>query len=148
LKNITIFLVFLFLPPLLFGQDNCKLSITGKVLDSSNNPLPGATIYILALNIGEVTDLKGEYSFTGLCSGEYLFEIKFLGYQTQQVKLELKKPEHIVTVMMEEDHLLSEVVISDHVEPVGKASNYGTLSGKALEELRGRWENPFKVFRG
>jgi iron complex outermembrane receptor protein len=138
LKKFTIFLVFLFLPPLLFGQDNCKLSITGKVLDSSNKPLPGATVYILALNIGEVADLNGEYSFTGLCSGEYLFEIKFLGYQTQQVKLELKKPENLVTVMMEEDHLLTEVVISDHVEPVGKASNYGTLSGKALEELRGR----------
>lgn len=138
MKSIIIFIAVLICPQLLYGQDNCKLSVTGRVLDEANNPLPGATVYILALNIGEVTNQEGDFSFNGLCSGDYIFEIKFLGYRTQQIKLDLIKSERIVTIMAEEDHLLSEVIISDHVDPVGNASNYGALSGKSLEELRGK----------
>lgn len=108
------------------------------MLDDSKNPLLGATVYITELNIGVVTDQNGTYSFTGLCGGNYIFEVKYLGYHSQQIKLELKKSEQLETSMVEEDQLLSEVVVSDHQDPVGKASNYGALSGKALEEVRGK----------
>ncbi len=120
------------------AQDQCKLTVTGQVLDESKNPLPGATVFITELNLGKVTDLNGYYSYSDLCGGDYIFEIKFLGYKTQQIKLTLRKSERLETVLKVEDKLLSEVVISDHREPVGKATNYGALSGKALEELRGK----------
>ena len=120
------------------GQGNCKLSITGKVLDDSKNALPGATVFIKEHNIGKVTDTDGVYVFSELCEGDYILEIKFLGYETQVVNLNLRKSERIETILNTEDRLLSEVVVSDHPEPVGKTSNYGTLSGKALEELRGK----------
>ncbi len=120
------------------GQGNCKLSITGKVLDDSKNALPGATVFIKEHNIGKVTDLDGVYVFSELCEGDYVLEIKFLGYETQVVKLILRKSERKETILNTEDRLLSEVVVSDHREPVGKASNYGALSGKALEEVRGK----------
>lgn len=108
------------------------------MLDESKNPLPGATVFITELNLGRVTDLNGYYSYSDLCGGDYIFEIKFLGYKTQQIKLTLRKSERLETILKVEDKLLSEVVISDHREPVGKATNYGVLSGKALEELRGK----------
>lgn len=120
------------------GQGNCKLTITGKVLDDSKNALPRATVFIKEHNIGKVTDLDGIYFFSELCEGDYVLEIKFLGYETQVVKLNLRKSERIETILNTEDRLLSEVVVSDHREPVGKASNYGALSGKALEEVRGK----------
>ncbi len=120
------------------GQGNCKLTITGKVLDDSRNALPGATVFIKEHNIGKVTDLEGHYVFSELCEGDYVLEVKFLGYETQVVKLNLRKSERIETILNTEDRLLSEVVVSDHREPVGKASNYGALSGKALEEVRGK----------
>ena len=139
LKNLFILSVILFLHALVaVGQGNCKLTITGKVLDDSKNALPRATVFIKEHNIGKVTDLDGIYFFSELCEGDYVLEIKFLGYETQVVKLNLRKSERIETILNTEDRLLSEVVVSDHREPVGKASNYGALSGKALEEVRGK----------
>ncbi len=120
------------------GQVKCALSITGKVFDESKNSLPGATVFIKELNQGKVTDLNGEYTFLELCEGNYSIEIKFLGYETQQIKLNLKKSYRIETMLNTEDQLLTEVVVSDHRDPFGKATNYGTLSGKALEEIRGK----------
>jgi iron complex outermembrane receptor protein len=120
------------------GQVNCRLSITGKVQDDAKNPLPGATIFIKEHNIGKVTDHNGVYTFADLCEGSYSFEIKFLGYETQVINLTLRKSEYIETTLITEDRMLTEIVISDHRDPVGKASNYGALSGKALEEVRGR----------
>jgi iron complex outermembrane recepter protein len=120
------------------GQVACNLSVRGRVYDESKNPLPGATVYITELNIGEVTDQNGSYTFSGLCSGNYIFEIKFLGYHTQQIKIDLKRSENLESIMNVMDQLLTEVVISDHQDPVGKATNYGALSGKSLEEVRGK----------
>ena len=139
LKNSFIFCLLLLLNPLIsVSQGLCHLSVTGVVLDELKNPLPGATVFITELNQGVVTDLNGMYTFSGLCSGHYIFEIKFLGYQSQQIKIDLNKSERIETIMKTEDRLLSEVIIADHPEPVGKASNYGSLSGKSLEEIRGK----------
>lgn len=123
---------------LAFGQVYCQLSVTGKVLDNSNVPLPGATVFIVETNQGKVTDQQGSYIFTDLCEGKYSFEIKFVGFETQLIELTISKSERIETILNSYDKLLSEVVIADHYEPVGKASSYGTLSGKALEELRGK----------
>ena len=122
----------------LMAQDQCKLKVTGQVLDESNDPLPGATVFITELNLGKVTDQDGNYTYSDLCGGEYIFEVKYLGYKTQQIKLTLRKSEHLETILKVEDNLLSEVVISDHREPVGKATNYGALSGKALDERSGK----------
>jgi iron complex outermembrane receptor protein len=120
------------------GQVNCDLTVTGRVLDDLKNPLPGATVFITDLNVGEVADQNGVFTFSDLCSGDYIFEIKFLGYETQQIKLDVKKSERIEAIMISEDRLLSEVVISDHPLPVGKSTTYGALSGKSLEEVRGK----------
>lgn len=139
LKNTFLLLIILYLSTLVAaGQVNCKLIITGKVLDESKNPLPGATVLIKEHNIGKVTDLNGVYFFSDLCAGDYSLEIKFLGYETRVITLSLKKSETIETTLVMEDRLLTEVVVSDHRGPIGKATNYGALSGRALEEVRGK----------
>ena len=138
-KNLLILLILLFGLTLgAVGQVNCKLSVTGKVLDDLKGPLPGATVFINEHNTGKVTDQNGVFVFLDLCEGDYSFEIKFLGYETQVIKIILRKSESIETILKTEDRLLTEVIVSDHREPVGKASNYGALSGKALEEVRGK----------
>lgn len=58
-------------------------SFSARVTDHENDqPLPGATVYIEALNKGEVADQNGEVVITGIPSGEYTIEIRFLGYET------------------------------------------------------------------
>jgi len=139
LKTTNILALILFLLSLkAVGQVNCKLSLIGKVLDDTRNPLPGATVFIRDHNIGRVSDQDGNYTFSDLCEGIYFFEVKFLGYETRVVEINLKKSESIETILKTEDRLLTEVVVLDHRDPVGKASNFGVLSGKSLEEVRGK----------
>ena len=44
-------------------------SITGKVTDSKNNPLPGVTVYASELHKSTKTDQNGMYTLTELPNG-------------------------------------------------------------------------------
>lgn len=58
-------------------------SLSGKVSEKKNStPLAGATVYIPDLKIGAVADSAGHYSFKSLPSGNYLVEVRFVGYKS------------------------------------------------------------------
>lgn len=57
-----------------------KGSIKGKVVDETNQPLPGASISIDGTTIGSVTDGSGNYTIAGVNSGNYTVTAKFVGY--------------------------------------------------------------------
>jgi protocatechuate 3,4-dioxygenase beta subunit len=56
-------------------RDGNKGSLTGRIVDSENLPLPGAAIMIKSLNKGTVSDNNGVYRLLGLNPGEYV--VKF-----------------------------------------------------------------------
>lgn len=123
---------------LLSGQPPCNLIISGKVLDETGKPLPGATIWIKELHLGLVSTAEGTYSFTQLCPGTYSLEFKFLGFETQQRSVDLVKSEWVDIRLLTTNEILEEVVISDHREVVSKGNNFSTLSAKQLDEVKGR----------
>ncbi|SEP34098.1 iron complex outermembrane recepter protein [Mucilaginibacter sp. OK283] len=55
-------------------------SIKGKVLDETNAPLPGAAVTIDGTTIGATTDGNGNYTITGVKTGNVTVTAKFLGY--------------------------------------------------------------------
>lgn len=58
-------------------------SFSAKVIDhESSEPIPGATVYLEALNKGGVTDQNGEITITGIPPGEHTIQIRFLGYES------------------------------------------------------------------
>ena len=57
-----------------------KGSIKGKVVDESNQPLPGASVTIDGTTIGSVTDAGGNYTISGVNNGSYTITAKFVGY--------------------------------------------------------------------
>jgi len=59
-----------------------KGSIKGKVVDESNQPLPGASVTIDGTTIGSVTDAGGNYTISGVNNGSYTITAKFVGYVT------------------------------------------------------------------
>ncbi|MFV1884769.1 MAG: TonB-dependent receptor [Balneola sp.] len=77
--RILLFVSILIFPLTLKAQNIFQ----ARVVDHENNqPIPGATVYIEALNKGEITDQNGEIVITGIPSGEYTIQIRFLGYET------------------------------------------------------------------
>ena len=59
-------------------------NIKGRVLDSNNLSLPGASIYTDDFTIGTFTDVNGNYTITGVTAGEYTLKVSYIGFQTAE----------------------------------------------------------------
>lgn len=68
----------------LYAQTNrTALTLAGKVLsDSTQQPLEGATVYIPDLRKGAVSDQFGNFKIENIPHGNYLVEVKSIGYGT------------------------------------------------------------------
>ncbi len=76
-KKYAFLLAFMLMSCMAFAQTG---SITGKVIDETNQPLPGAAVSIDGTTQGATTDANGVYSIKGLQAGSYAITAKFVGY--------------------------------------------------------------------
>ncbi len=92
--------------------------VTGRVVDSNGDPLPGAGVIISGTTKGTTTDADGRYSVY-VAPGQAL-EFSFIGYATQVIPVGKRS---VLNVALENDqNILDDVVV------VG----YGTQSRKTL----------------
>ena len=66
------------------GEDQQKKTVTGKVTDETNAPLPGVTVVIKGTSQGTVTNVDGIYRIPGVQEGDILV-FSFVGMLTQEV---------------------------------------------------------------
>ncbi|SDS46710.1 TonB-linked outer membrane protein, SusC/RagA family [Mucilaginibacter mallensis] len=64
--------------------DNNTKTVTGKVTDEENMPLPGVTVKIKGTSLGTQTNIKGEYSLSTPDAGATLI-FSFIGFVQQEV---------------------------------------------------------------
>ncbi|UYQ95874.1 TonB-dependent receptor [Chitinophaga horti] len=98
--------------------------ITGVIKDKDNNPVPGATVKIAALNKGVVSDAEGRFVLPAP-AGTYTLEISCMSFQAQKmtgVVLAGDQTLNIEVLLAASSSALTEVVV------VG----YGTQSRKLL----------------
>lgn len=90
--SICFLLLLLFLIPETWAQN----SLSGYVYDhQTNNPLPGASIYIPDLNTGTASDEHGYFILKNLPATKLLFQVKFIGYATATRFVNLKERDTI-----------------------------------------------------
>lgn len=134
-KGIILLLINLLLSAfLLQAQENLR-SITGTVVDANEGePIPGASVVLKGTNIGTATGLDGKYTIKIPSSAGQILIFSFVGYQTQEIPLELDK--NIVNVNLKEDiRSLSEVVVVGY--GVQKTSNLtGSVSGVSINQAQ------------
>src|SRR5690349_20928706 len=65
-----------------FGQSN-KLS--GKVLNASNEPIPGVSIKIAGSSTGTATDVEGRYTLTLEPGKKYTLEVSAIGFVPKSI---------------------------------------------------------------
>ena len=116
LRSIRMLCVFLM--TFLFCQNSFSQSrVTGKVVDTQNEPVIGASVVIKGAKTGVVTDLDGNYSIDVPNGGILVFS--YIGYKTTEKPANKKK----IDVIMEENaNVLDEVI----------ATGYGSVSRKNL----------------
>ena len=63
--------------------------ISGKISDSSNLPVPGATVRLRPLGLVTISDLEGNYYFPQVQEGRYSLSVSFIGYTNEQQQVTL-----------------------------------------------------------
>jgi iron complex outermembrane receptor protein len=95
MKKILFFCLFLF-PKLLLAQNPlvlnslCNSTLEGKILDDHDRTvLEYASIYIVELQRGTTSDLKGNYLIKNLCDTIYTIQISHIGCEPIELKIRI-----------------------------------------------------------
>ena len=112
-------------------------TVGGVVTDaSSGETIPGATVFVLASNIGVTTDIDGAYEIE-LPPGQRTLTFSFVGYRTEEV--EVPEGQTVLNVALEEDLLgLDEVVVTglgSSIRRENLANSVETISARELAEV-------------
>jgi iron complex outermembrane receptor protein len=82
---LVLYLLFGVTSPSVAQQPERKV-ISGKVVDESNEPLPGVSIVIVGTTTGTITDGNGNYSLT-IPSGSRELKFSYIGFEARQMAI-------------------------------------------------------------
>ncbi|MFD2571601.1 TonB-dependent receptor [Spirosoma soli] len=103
-------LIFLLLPGLAAAQAVMSGLVTDK---ATNEPLVGATIYLVDLQKGALTDTLGHYRIPDVSAGSHKVEVRLLSYKTQTRTVRVLDGETSANFALEtEAAQLQEVVVT------------------------------------
>ncbi|MFA6277822.1 MAG: SusC/RagA family TonB-linked outer membrane protein [Pedobacter sp.] len=98
-------------------------SVSGKVVDDANLPIPGASVIVTGTAMATATDNNGNYKITGLTSGTYTVMAKYIGFANQTLTTTVGTGNVTLNFNLKSDSQnLNEVVV------IG----YGTAEKKSL----------------
>lgn len=84
MQRFFVFLLFLLVALEAIGQ---KGKLEGRIVDPVNNePVPFANIIVSGTTVGAISDIDGNFKFTGLEPGYISLEVSSIGYQQIQTK--------------------------------------------------------------
>ncbi|MFW5657328.1 MAG: SusC/RagA family TonB-linked outer membrane protein [Bacteroidota bacterium] len=96
-------------PAIVVGQSNTG-QVSGRVTDSSGEPLPGVTIVIEGTNVGTTSGMEGEYTLDiPENTDNPVLVFSYIGFTTQ--RLEIDAQEVINVVMTDDVKVLDEFVV-------------------------------------
>ena len=123
MKNVLLIVFLLMLSLTAKAQ---SYEIKGTVIDNTTNePLPGVSVYDATNFNGTATDLEGKFRLGNLKKGETTLTLSYLGYETQQkvVKMPSDKDLELQIRLKPSNLTLGEVVITSSFEGQQKALN-------------------------
>jgi iron complex outermembrane receptor protein len=92
----------------LFAQTSV---ISGKVLDETNQPLPGATVTVKGTQKSTATDASGNFRLTGVANGAVTLQISFVGYTTLEKVVNVSGNVSVNISIKPQSNDLNEVVV-------------------------------------
>lgn len=102
--------------------------VSGVVLDSSGEPIPGTSVLVKGSSIGTATDIDGRYALTIPSSAQSLV-FSFVGFSPQEVPIQGRST---ISVTLQEDvSMLQEVVVAGYSQDYSR-SLQGRVAGVAV----------------
>jgi iron complex outermembrane receptor protein len=127
MKKITLFL-FLFASALVNAQ---SFTLKGKVVDTNNAYLPGATILVKETKQGTSSDFEGNFRFN-LEKGTYTVQVSFIGYKTVSEKVSITENSQIKFLLVPDSTVLEEVLVAAVRVSTAVPVSFSNLSKKEI----------------
>lgn len=129
-KQISLMMIFVFM----FGLQTLhaqRVTVTGKVTDTNNQPLPGVSVVVKGTNTGTSTGVDGTYGISAT-SSDAVLTFSFIGYVLQEFPVAGKTV--INVTLAESSQQLQEVVVTAlGIKSEKKALGYSTAQVDAGE---------------
>ncbi|MBX2913888.1 MAG: TonB-dependent receptor [Cyclobacteriaceae bacterium] len=137
MRNIILF-GLLFICRMVPAQDNCKLTISGVVMDESGAVLPGASVQLNNTNRGTATTALGKFAIEKLCKGRYTILVQYLGYQPFEKTIALENSADFSINLQPSEQVLQEVIVADHATTATRSNSTASLNSRQLAEVNGK----------
>ena len=110
--------------------------LKGRVVDTSNDPIIGASVMVKNAKGGTVTNMEGKFSLNVAPSATLV--VSYIGFVTQEVKADTQKGEMTITLKEDTKRLGEVVVTALGIKRDRKALGYslGEVSGKELQKAK------------
>ena len=104
-----------------FGQ---TAQIRGRVIDTNNFPLPGATVVLVSNNAAVISDFNGYFTLTSVPQGAQQVKVSYVGFETATQDVVVGQDSSFLTfTLVASVNELNEVVVSGFQAGVNKALN-------------------------
>lgn len=114
-----------------FAFSFAQISVSGKVMDESNEPIIGANVTVKGGKTGTITDLNGNFKVSVPKQSSVLV-FSFIGYATKEVTVGNKKT---LTVVMKEDGVQLDEVVAVGYATVKKSDLTGSVAKVDMGDL-------------
>lgn len=129
--RILTFLILNFSFFILHSKAFAQFSISGTVSDESQT-LAGANVVISNTYKATTTDANGNFILKNLKAGEYNVLVSFIGYETQENKIELNTDKELKIILVRKTVLSDEVVVSATRAAKTTATTYTELKKEEI----------------
>jgi len=123
-----------------------KSAFTGKVIDQTSQPLPGATVRIKGTDQSTVTDVKGVFTFPNNNQSAIVVTVTFIGYDALEKVITAN--EAVTIQLVPNQNSLSEVIVVGY-GTVKKTDLTGAVTNLSSKDLNpGPVTNPLQQLDG
>ncbi len=124
------FLCFCFL---LSAYVHSQTTVTGKVVDSKNQPVPGVNIVVSGTSQGTITDFDGKFALTATQDPPFVIQFSSVGYESQVVNIDSQ--DQVVNITLVEGTALDEIVVSASRTPERIFESPVTIERFGIKEI-------------
>lgn len=107
--------------------------VSGFVFDENGDPLAGATLVLDEVR-ATVSNSSGNYEFSKVNGGVHNLKVSFIGYETDEVKLNVKENLKKDFKLVLQSHLTPEVIVSAYRAGSKTPMAYTNLSGDKMRQ--------------
>ncbi|EDM36006.1 ferrichrome-iron receptor [Pedobacter sp. BAL39] len=113
---------------------SAQLTLRGKITDSHNVPVPGATVKLVETTQIIITDREGVFLIPDLKAGTYNFIVSYIGFETKRVKFAFDAENDLLNIVLaDQQNALQSVEVVGRKEQSYK--NTRSFSGTKTETL-------------